>query len=144
MTELVLKNGGIAIATLRKPEALADLAAKHSPEKLLVLKLDVTDPAQIKAAFNAAKERFGRIDVVFNNAGIAVLAEVEGASDAGARKTFEVNFWGAANVSREAVKFFREVNKPVGGLLLQNSSVVGFDAMALSGYYSATYAVISS
>lgn len=142
MTELVLKNGGIAIATLRKPEVLADLAAKHSPEKLLVLKLDVTDPAQITAAFSASKERFGHIDVVFNNAGIAALSEVEGTSDAVARKLFEVSFWGAANVSREAVKFFREVNKPAGGLLLQNSSVAAFDAMPLSGYYSATYAII--
>ena len=117
MTDLVLRNGDIAVATLREPEALSDLTAKWA-DRLLTVKLDVTKPEEISAAFAKAKEAFSRIDVVFNNACRGVLSEVEGTPDRAARDLFEVNFWGAANVSREAIKFFREVNQPAGGHLL--------------------------
>ena len=59
--------------------------------------------------------------------------------DADARAIFETNFWGAAWVSREAVRFFREVNPAgAGGRLLQFSSVCGFQGMPGTAYYSAT------
>ncbi len=54
------------------------------------------------------------IDVVFDNAGYGLIAEVKGTTEDRARIMFDVNFWGATNVSREAVRFFREVNKPAG------------------------------
>lgn len=69
MTEYVLSQGDIAIATLRKPEVLSNLTAEYSQDKLLVLKLDVKESKQILDAFVKAKEVFGRIDVVYNNAG---------------------------------------------------------------------------
>ena len=108
MTELVLKNGDRAVATLRRPEVLADLASKYGKDKLLVLKLDVTHPEEIKAAFDDAAKHFGRIDVVFNNAGFIAAGETEAISEDSARKMFETNFWGAARVSQEAVRFFRD------------------------------------
>ncbi|PSR71674.1 hypothetical protein PHLCEN_2v12448 [Hermanssonia centrifuga] len=138
MAELVLKNGGIVIATLRKPEVLSDLKAQYPGDRLLVLKLDVTRPHEIVDTFAKAKEAFGRIDVVFNNAGYSVLAEVEGTPEEQARAMFDVNFWGATNVSREAVKFFREVNKPTGGRLINVSSIVGLKVAPALGYYTAT------
>ena len=138
LTELVLKNGDRAVATLRKPEVLADLASKHGKDKLLVLKLDVTHPEEIKAAFDEATKHFGRIDVVFNNAGYSVLGEIEGLPEEIGRAVFETNVWGATNVSREAVRVFRDVNKPAGGLLLQNSSQAGIQAYPGFGHYSAT------
>lgn len=138
LTEFVLKNGDIAVATLRKPEALADLSSTYPLSQLLVLKLDVTNPSEIVSAFAEAEEKFGRIDVVFNNAGYGVLAEVEGTPEEVARGMFEVNFWGAAAVSREAVRFFRDVNKPAGGRLLQMSSLSGIEAQPTLGYYAAT------
>lgn len=138
MTERVLKNGDIAIATLRKPEALSDLQTQYDTTKLLVLRLDVTKPQEIRDAFAQAKEAYGRVDVVFNNAGYSVLAEAEGTPDDAARAMFEVNFWGAANVSREAVAFFREANKPSGGRLLNVSSIIGLAPGAGMGYYAAT------
>ncbi|KAH9843765.1 uncharacterized protein C8Q71DRAFT_852290 [Rhodofomes roseus] len=136
-TELVLQKGDIVVATLRKPEVLADLTKQYGSDKLLVLKLDVAQAQEIKDTFAAAIKQFGRIDVVLNNAGYAVMAEVEGTPDDAARTMFEVNFWGAANVTREAVRVFRDVNRPVGGRLLQVSSAAGIRAPPTLGYYGA-------
>ena len=112
------------------------MAAKY-PARLLVLRLDVTKPAEVTSAFAAGRDKFGRIDVVVNNAGFGVVAEVEATTDNSARSVFEVNFWGASHVSREAVRFFREENKPMGGRLLQISSASGVLSSAGIGYYSA-------
>ena len=99
----------------------------------------MTNRSEIISAFNAAYETFGRIDVVFNNAGIAVWAEAETEQDDFARKVFEVNFWGATNVMKEAVRSFRQRNLPgVGGRLLNNSSMAGLSpAFLLGSYYIA-------
>lgn len=133
-----MENGGCAVATLRKPDALADLASIYPPERLAVIQLDVSKPDEIRAAFAEARTRFGRIDVVFNNAGFGVLSEAEGTPEDLAREMFDTNFWGAANVSKEAVRFFREVNEPRGGRLLQTSSVVGIQGLSALSYYCAS------
>ena len=139
MTRRVLENGDIAVATLRKPEALKHLVAEYPRERLLVLKVDVTIHQDIVDAFARTKDVFGRLDVVFNNAGYAVLGEVEGTPDEVARALFEVNFWGAVHVTQEAVKFFREVNGPgIGGRLIQISSGCGIVGWPSCGFYSAT------
>ena len=138
MARVALTNGERVVATLRKPEVLNDFAAQYTSEQLLVLRLDVSKPDEIKAAFAKAKEAFGRSDVVFNNAGYAVAGELEGVPDKSARMMFEVNFWGSAHVSQEAVRFFREENKPPGGRLLPNSAGVGLVTMPRFGYYPAT------
>ena len=138
MVEYILGKGDIAVATLRKPEVLDDLKAKFPASQLLILKLDVTQPQDIADAFAKTKEVFGRIDVVFNNAGYAIVAEVEGTPEDVARAMFEVTFWGAERISREAIKFFRDINKPgVGGRLLNNSSIAGLYAHPGLGHYSA-------
>lgn len=126
------------MATLRTPAVLTDLQKKYPEDRLLVLQLDVTKPSEITAAFEAAVARFGRIDVVFNNAGYAVQGEAEGTPHDVARKMFEVNFWGAANVTHEAVRVFREVNNPKGGRLLQMSSISGVRGASSVGYYGAS------
>ena len=102
MTEFVLRHGDIAIATLRKPEVLDDLKAQYAADKLLTLKLDVTNLDAIAAAFTKAKEVFGRVDVVFNNAGFSTLSEVESAGGKGehsARDLFRKKFWSAVHVT---------------------------------------------
>jgi NAD(P)-dependent dehydrogenase (short-subunit alcohol dehydrogenase family) len=137
MTEAALAAGHNVVATLRKPEVLKELQERY-PSTLLVLQLDVTKPDQIEEAFAKAKEAFGRIDVVFNNAGAACVGEIEGTPMDKARAMFESLFWGAANVSTTAVRYFREENKPQGGRLLQVSSKAGVQGCAGVGYYSAT------
>ncbi|KAG2053315.1 NAD(P)-binding protein [Suillus hirtellus] len=139
MTEYALSQGDIVVATLRKPQVLSDLQARYSSDKLLVLKVDVTKQEDIDEAFARTRSAFGRLDVVFNNAGYGLIAEIEGTPDDIARGIFETNFWGATNVSRAAVKFLREVNEPgKGGIILQVSSVAGFNALPGMSYYTAS------
>jgi len=138
LVELILKGGDIAVATLRTPSTLNDLKQAYGESKLLVLSLDVTDVEQVKSAFKAATDKYGRVDFVYNLAGYSVIAEVEGTPEEESRALFEVNFWGATRVSNEAVRVFREVNKPQGGHLFVVSSIVGLKPMAGTGYYSAS------
>ena len=90
MTEAALAHGDKVVATLRKPEALESLQAKYPSDKLLVTKLDVTKPDEIESAFAKAKEAFGRVDVVFNNAGCGMIGEIESTTNDQARAMFEV------------------------------------------------------
>ncbi|KAH7881764.1 hypothetical protein F5I97DRAFT_1415692 [Phlebopus sp. FC_14] len=137
VAELALLKGDKVVATLRKPEILSELMNQY-PETLLVVRLDVTQPTEITTAFSLSHEKFGRVDIVLNNAGYAAVSEVEGTHDKTARDLFEVNFWGASHVSREAVRFFREENKPMGGRLLQMSSLSGIVSSPGCVYYCAT------
>ncbi|KZT74490.1 NAD(P)-binding protein [Daedalea quercina L-15889] len=138
MTELVLSKGDIAVATLRTPSVIDDLASRYGKDRLLVLKLDVTKPQEITDAFATAVKHFGRIDAVFNNAGYGVFGETEAVPEDVARQMFEVDFWGAIHVSKEAIRVFREVNKPAGGRLLNNaSSAGGIDNFPGLTYYCA-------
>ena len=100
--------------------------------------MDVTVQEDVTKGFAAAREKFGRIDIVLNNAGCAVAGELEGVPVEAARRNFEINFWGSAQVSLEAVKFFREVNGPnVGGRLLVTGSLMGIINSPAVGYYVA-------
>lgn len=139
MTEHALKHGDKVVATLRDVSSpvLDDLKAAY-PAALRVVPLDVTQPAQIAAAFAHARDAFGGVDVVFNNAGRGAFGEVEGADEAAARAVFDTNFWGASNVSREAVRFFREHNGARGGRLLVNSSYLGLTTIPCFGVYAAS------
>jgi len=138
LVELILKGGDIVVATLRTPSALDDLKQAYDESNLLILPLDVTNAEQIKSAFQAATDKYGRIDFVYNLAGYGLIAEVEGTPEEDARVLFEVNFWGATRVSNEAVRVFREVNRPQGGHLFVVSSSVGLKPMAGTGFYSAS------
>ncbi|KAJ7197030.1 NAD(P)-binding protein [Mycena pura] len=139
LVNAVLAAGERVIATLRKPENLKDLEAKYPREQLLVQRLDVTNLAEIKTVFDAARTHFGRLDVVVNNAGYGILAEIEATPDEAARHNFEVQFWGPVNITREAIKFLRDVNpKGHGGLVINISSVGGYLANAGISFYNAS------
>ncbi|TFK33040.1 NAD-P-binding protein [Crucibulum laeve] len=136
MAEAALKGGHCVVATLRNPQKLANLEGTYSTDRLLVLGLDVTKKDDVSNAFAIAKAVFGRIDVVFNNAGVAIVGEVEAVPDEVGRSIFEVLFWGAMNVTREAIKYMRE-NEPVDGHILQISSLYGIVGESGTGHYSA-------
>jgi len=139
VTEAALKAGDNVIATLRRPTDLDDLiASTANPERLFVLKCDVSISSDIHNAFSQGLAKFGTIDIVFNNAGYGICAEAESTPNDAARKMFDANFWGAADVSREAVRVFREVNgSEKGGWLFNVSSGAGIVASPLIPYYSA-------
>ncbi|KAJ6544207.1 hypothetical protein B0H19DRAFT_1221889 [Mycena capillaripes] len=135
----ILAAGERVLATLRAPEKLKELEAEYPREQLLVHRLDVTNVAEISAVFDAARTHFGRLDVVVNNAGYGILAEIEATPDEAARYNFEVQFWGPVNITREAIRFMRNVN-PVGhgGLIINVSSAGGYLANPALAFYNAS------
>ncbi|THG99449.1 hypothetical protein EW026_g2903 [Hermanssonia centrifuga] len=143
LLEEILANNERVVATLRNPAALAELGSKYPPEQLLVVPLDVSIPSQIHEAFERTKSHFGRLDVVVNNAGYGIMSEIESTPDEDARKALEVMFWGPVNITKEAIKFMRDVNPPGhGGRVLNVSSVGGYSAnQTLAFYHAAKFAL---
>jgi NAD(P)-dependent dehydrogenase (short-subunit alcohol dehydrogenase family) len=121
LASAALAAGDQVIATARTPRQLDDLVTEY-PDRVLALALDVTDPAGAAAALQAGVERFGRIDVVVNNAGYANMAPVETMPTEEFRRQFETNFWGVYNVSTAALPILRAQG---GGVVVQFSSVGG-------------------
>ncbi|GAA6005710.1 hypothetical protein JCM10207_005303 [Rhodosporidiobolus poonsookiae] len=142
LVEAALAKGDIVVATLRKPKALDDLKSKYSSDRLLVLPLDVTKSEEVKAVFAEAKETFGRLDAVFNNAGTFIVGELEYTSEDQARALFETNFFGAISVTREAVALFREQGS--GGHLFQITSSNVSKPPAGTSVYSASKAALET
>src|ERR1700742_3248270 len=97
-----LAAGDRVVATARRPEQLDDFTREYG-ERVLPLARDVTDAAAVQAAVSAAVARFGRLDVVVNNAGYANLAPIETGDETDFRTQFETNFWGVYNVSRAVI-----------------------------------------
>ncbi|KAF7306278.1 NAD(P)-binding protein [Mycena indigotica] len=132
VTKVALRMKEKVVAVSRNPDDLRKLV-EANPDDLIAIGCDVTVEEDVITAFASGVEKFGQIDVVFNNAGTAILGELEAVPNKAARALFEVNFWGALSVSKEAVRVFREVNPAgAGGRLLNMSSGVGFSAMPLS------------
>ncbi len=130
----VLASGAQLVLTARDPSALADLV-HIGPERCLSLALDVRDPEQCRAAVAQAEQRFGRIDVLVNNAGYGYQATVEEAEDAQIRAVFETNVFGVFNVTRAVLPGMRQRRS---GSILTIGSIAGLVGFAGSGYYAST------
>ncbi|KIK55006.1 hypothetical protein GYMLUDRAFT_76759 [Collybiopsis luxurians FD-317 M1] len=138
LTDLILANGERVVATCRNPAVHDGLVARHG-ERLLPFALDVTKEDQVKAAMAAGVEKFGRIDVVVNNAGIGLFGEMEAVPEEDARYIMELQYWGPVHVMKEAVRIFREVNPTgAGGRVFNISTVGGYRANPTLSYYSAS------
>jgi NAD(P)-dependent dehydrogenase (short-subunit alcohol dehydrogenase family) len=134
-----LAAGDRVAATARRPEQLEDFTREYG-ERVLPLALDVTDADAVQAAVGTAVERFGRLDVVVNNAGYANLAPIETGDEADFRTQFETNFWGVYHVSRAVIPHLREQG---GGIVVQFSSVGGRvgGSPGIASYQAAKFAV---
>ncbi len=119
LVRAALEAGDLVAATARRPEQLADLSAEYG-DSIHPIALDVTDQAAAAAAIAEARGRFGRLDVIVNNAGYANVSPIETTTDADFRAQFETNFWGVYNISKAAIPVLREQG---GGLIMQFSSV---------------------
>ncbi|GLX37517.1 short-chain dehydrogenase/reductase [Streptomyces roseochromogenus] len=129
-----LERGDSVAATARDLSTLGDLRDKYR-ERLLPLRLDVTDRDADFAAVRQAHERFGRLDVVVNNAGYGHFGMVEELTEAEARAQLETNLFGALWVTQAALPFLREQGS---GHILQVSSIGGISAFPLVGIYHAS------
>jgi NAD(P)-dependent dehydrogenase (short-subunit alcohol dehydrogenase family) len=134
LARYALGLGYRVVVTARNPAAVADLAAGHEANAL-VLALDVVDAAQIAASVAAAEARFGRIDVLVNNAGVGYFAAIEESEDAEVRRMFEINFWGLANMTRAVLPGMRARRS---GHIVNISSMGGVRGAPAVGYYNAT------
>ena len=131
---LLLKRGYRVVATARDKAKIDDIVAGHE-KNALALRLDVDKQDQIEAAVKAAETRFGRIDVLVNNAGYGYLAAVEEGDDADIRAMFDTNFFGLAAMTRAVLPTMRAQKS---GAIVNISSVGGYIGFPGSGYYAAT------
>jgi NAD(P)-dependent dehydrogenase (short-subunit alcohol dehydrogenase family) len=139
LVRAALDAGDRVVATARQPGQLAEIAERWG-DSVLPLALDVTDADAVRASLAAGAGRFGRLDVVVNNAGYANVAPVETGDDADFRAQFETNFWGVYNVSKAVIPQLRAQG---GGAIVQFSSVGGRvgSSPGIASYQAAKFAV---
>jgi NAD(P)-dependent dehydrogenase (short-subunit alcohol dehydrogenase family) len=133
IAEAALARGDRVVATARRPEALADLAG----DDVLVAQLDVTRQDQVDAAVRAALDRFGRIDVLVNNAGYGSIGAVEEIDPTDMRTLMDTMFFGALALTQAVLPHMRNNDPPTRGAIVQMSSQGGQFAFAGVGAYCA-------
>ncbi|MGN7981913.1 oxidoreductase [Burkholderia sp. 22313] len=133
IAEAALADGNAVVAAGRNVAAIAERLGESSG--LLPVELDVTNEAQAKAAVQAAVEKFGRIDVLVNNAGFGLLGAVEESADKDVRRMYDTNVFGLLNVTRAVLPTMR-ANR--SGHVINISSIGGYRAAAGFGVYSST------
>lgn len=138
LAEVVLAAGHKLIATARQSAQLSDLKGKYGDQVRLV-DLDVTDAAAALDAVRVARDAFGRLDVLANNAGYGNIGSIEDTSLEEFREIIETNLFGVINTTKAALPVMREQGH---GHLLQFSSVGGrVGAMGRAPYSAAKWGV---
>lgn len=134
----VLDAGHNVVVTARDMAQISDLCAAF-PGRAKAVALDVTDETAVQGAIDAAIDRFGRLDVVVNNAGYANLGSIEDLPADDFRRQVETNFFGAVNVTRAALPVLR---KQRSGHFFQISTIgARAGAAGLSAYQAAKWAL---
>ncbi len=128
-----LDAGHAVVATGRNPARVAEALGAH--EDLLTVALDVTDPASIQAAVDAAVERFGRIDVLVNNAGNFYAGFFEEVTPENFRAQIDTNLFGPLNVTRAVLPVMRAQRS---GLVVTFSSTAGITGGQFTSAYAAS------
>ena len=128
-----LARGDHVVATARQPQAVHDALGRH--DNLLAVAMDVNDEAQVAAATAAAIARFGRIDVLLNNAGYGLLGAVEESSGPEVERLFATNVFGLLSVTRAVLPHMRSQRS---GHVVNISSIGGYASYPGWGVYCAT------
>lgn len=124
---------GAHVAVLDLDGEKAAAAAKAAGNGSIGIACDVTDPASVRAAFDATVARFGGVDIVVSNAGAAWESPIATMDDALLRKSFELNFFAHQTVAQNAVRIMKE--QKTGGVLLFNASKQAVNPGAKFGAY---------
>lgn len=133
VSEAILDHGDRLVATARDVKTIRALETRGG-ERALALPLDVTDALAARRAVDAAVKHFGRIDVVFNNAGYGHVGAVEELTDEELRQQLEVDFFGVVNVTRAALPHLRQQRS---GHFVQMSSLNGVEPLPGGAFYTA-------
>ncbi|KAF3061942.1 hypothetical protein GL218_03290 [Daldinia childiae] len=138
LAEFITQTSNRVVATARKVSALSSIPTN---DRVLKLELDVTSIPSIEAALQATLEKFGRIDVVVNNAGYTLVGDAEAAEDQESRAVLDTNFWGMVDVTKRALGIMRDVNPKTGqqgGVILNLSSMGGWSGYPGGSFYHAS------
>ncbi|GAA4188240.1 oxidoreductase [Gryllotalpicola kribbensis] len=138
LAEQALAAGHTVALTARDPETIRDLLDAHS-QTAAAFRLDVTDPASITAVVREAEARFGRIDVLVNNAGYGYTAAIEEGEDEQVAAMLATNFTGPVALIKAVLPGMRERRS---GLIVNVSSVGARIMLPGGGYYSAAKAAL--
>src|SRR5208282_4994877 len=130
----VLSAGYRAVVTARRPQTISEFESQH-PDRALVHRLDVTKVDEVNATVKAALEKFGRVDVLVNNAGYGLVGALEEVEDQEIRDLFETNVYGALNMIRAILPSMRTQKS---GHIINLSSNGGFVGRAGAGVYCGT------
>jgi len=151
MTVVLITGGssGIGLATVRRLAAAGGRVfyASRTPAPAAVpgdvthVPLDLADPSACAAAVQTVLDAAGRLDVLVNNAGSAVLAPLEEADDAEAHRTFEVNMFGPMRLIRAALPAMRAQG---GGRIINVTSVNDIAVAPFGGWYSASKSALAA
>ncbi len=133
LAKLTLERGWPTVVTARDKSRVEDLVA--GIDHGLALDLDVVDTAQVTAAVKAAEDKFGRIDVLVNNAGYGYQASIEEGEETEIRDMFDANVFGLFAMTRAVLPGMRSRRR---GNILNITSQAGFIGFPGSGYYAAT------
>jgi NAD(P)-dependent dehydrogenase (short-subunit alcohol dehydrogenase family) len=134
LVRTALLRGDRVVATSRNPQKVF-AAFKEAADRVLTVKMDLQDPAQIENAVQTAIARFGRIDVLVNNAGYGFIGAVEEASDEEIAGVHETNVFGLLRVLRALLPHFRERRS---GHIVNLSSIGGLVGLPGFGIYNST------
>lgn len=134
LAEAVIEKGGFVIGTFRNPSQTEAFNETHH-SRAVAFTLDLTKPNDIRSAFDVVRSRFGRLDVLVNNAGFGFAGAIEEASIDEVRGVFEANVFGALQITQAALPIFRQQQS---GHIVQISSHGGFKAMPGFGVYNAS------
>ncbi len=136
---LLAEEGVHVVLAARRRERLDALAADLG-EAATVVQTDVADPAQVQALFGLVRERFGGLDLLFNNAGLGISAPFTESDPADWKTMIDANLYGVLNCTRAAIPLMRGRE---GAMISSVSSVGGRHGAATWSVYSATkFAVV--
>ena len=139
LARALIARGRRTVVTARNPDSVRDLVEGHL-DRAIALKLDVTKQDEVAHAVKQAEERFGRIDVLVNNAGIGYFGAIEESDEAELRRMFEINFLGLAHMTTAVLPGMRARR---AGHIVNIASIGGLRAFPAVGYYNATkFAVV--
>jgi NAD(P)-dependent dehydrogenase (short-subunit alcohol dehydrogenase family) len=130
-----LKAGDRVVATARNVQKLRNALGDMASENLEVLQLDVSDEAQARSAVDQALQRFGRVDVLLNNAGYSLLGNFEELATHDIERQFATNLWGTMHVMRAVLPVMR---KQRSGHIINISSVAGAVGLKHCSAYGAS------
>ncbi|GAC1314367.1 MAG: oxidoreductase [Mucilaginibacter sp.] len=134
LAKLILQRGWNAVITARNVDRITDIAEGFE-DAALVLPLDVNNKNQVSAAIARAVEKFGKIDVLVNNAGYGYFSSIEEGEEEKIRAQFETNFFGLVNMVQSVLPQMRGQRS---GTIINFSSIGGLVGFTATGYYHAT------